>query len=173
MADSTTLKAMFIGGSPPGLPGGNPRPAKGLTEKDFADLVQELEYALMEATRNGERRVRNAIRGRLPSRKGGGTVSIGRRQFMGTLGAGFVALLGRLRPERADPGRALVWTTAVGRQVAIGDMSDDHLRNTIHFLNRWHGVKTGRFYRTDASETFPELYDAMRREATRRRLSWL
>jgi hypothetical protein len=98
-----------------------------------------------------------------------------RRGFAGTALAGTltsaVGWLGiKLLPE--DLERELVWTTEDGRPVKIKDMADEHLRNCIHYQNRAFGAIHGRFYQHCASEEFP-LYNAMRREASRRRLSWI
>jgi hypothetical protein len=79
-----------------------------------------------------------------------------------------------------------VWVTRDGRSIRIVDMTDDHLRNTIFFLNRRTGQVSGGgipFMHINKQgqviglgETTPALlwpiYDDLIREADRRKLSW-
>lgn len=83
-----------------------------------------------------------------------------------------------------------VWTTQEGVGVRVCDMTDEHLRNCIFYLNKQYGalwdkhnnlVRVGHFVRAaNATDTYLRgtpgdiwpIYDAMRREADRRRLRW-
>jgi hypothetical protein len=42
---------------------------------------------------------------------------------------------GHKRPKRDLSGN--IWTTRDGKRIAIGDMTDQHLLNTINYLRRW------------------------------------
>lgn len=73
----------------------------------------------------------------------------------------------------------LVWTTADGRRLRVCDMEDDHLRNTIFYINKAYarmyaqaGPDSDLWIENTPSGSFV-IYDAMRREADRRRLRWI
>jgi hypothetical protein len=70
-----------------------------------------------------------------------------------------------------DPTRNLVWTTAEGDRVCVGDMSDAHLRNCIFYLNKRYGYLNPYSIMGGSPAEITPMYDAMRREATRRKLS--
>lgn len=77
-----------------------------------------------------------------------------------------------------------VWTTIDGRRIRIVDMTDDHLRNCIFYLNKQFGREWGPWIHTyqpdivqfylkgNPADEWP-IYDVMRREAQRRNLSWI
>lgn len=87
-------------------------------------------------------------------------------------------------PDGYDGGDE-VWTTYKGRQVRVEDMTDDHLRNTIFFLQRRLGFRIGRYVGKygPSNKNLKELlhhtpepvdvYNALRMEANRRGLPWI
>lgn len=76
--------------------------------------------------------------------------------------------------QRLPPDESMqIWTTMEGVEVRICDMTDDHLRNCIFYLNKVYGLHyPSRIYGHTPAEVNP-IYDVMRREAQRRHLSWI
>jgi hypothetical protein len=77
-------------------------------------------------------------------------------------------LKGAAQPEPEIP----IWTTATGLKYKITDMTDDHLRNTIFYLNKRFGQLSHDIMMNTPAEKWP-IYDDMRREADRRKLGWM
>jgi hypothetical protein len=110
-----------------------------------------------------------------------------RREWLKSLGVfgawlgGFVGTFGTaIAASVENKENTQIWTTADGRKIRIIDMDDNHLRNTIIYMAKYHGYssfaissKHNNTWLSDSpSTTFP-YYDAMRREANRRKLPWI
>jgi hypothetical protein len=113
-----------------------------------------------------------------------------RRNVLKQLGLGLVAMVWpfRLTASKENESNTKIWTTRDGRQVRIVDMTDDHLRNTIFYLNRRNGELMGEFgfdehpyygfpvgiirrYSPNPTDRWP-IYADLLREAERRKLTW-
>jgi hypothetical protein len=104
-----------------------------------------------------------------------------RRSF---IGKGLAALAALAFPwkglQAEDTSNQLVWGTADGRRLRIADMSDEHLRNAIFWMQR-HAARYGSIpVYAGPGETSPtvllmrksEHYRAFLKEADRRKLGW-
>lgn len=70
----------------------------------------------------------------------------------------------KTRAERDADHRSMTWTTKEGQTLAIVDMKDSHLGNTLRFLER--RMDEGRDGQSGAA------YNTMVAEARRRKLKW-
>jgi hypothetical protein len=105
----------------------------------------------------------------------------GRRDFVNRMAILIVAwpITSAFNHENAE--NTQIWTTFEGKQIRIVDLTDDHLRNIIFFLNKQLGasyglISDGRGAPAHMGHTPDErwpIYDVLRREATHRNLSWI